>query len=144
VRGRCGGQRLQKLRGVAIFLFRSLSTPANLFCGFLAIVLSAQARFVEGAVAVFVGMVLDILDGKVARVTRTTTQFGVEFDSLADVVSFCVAPAFMLYSLALSQAGRGAWLGAFLFVICGALRLARFNVYQGLTHLPYFVRLPTP
>src|SRR5262249_367469 len=119
-------------------------TTANLFCGFLAILLSAQGRFVEGAVSVFVGMVLDILDGKVARLTRTTTQFGVEFDSLADVVSFCVAPAFMLYSLALSQAGRVAWLGAFLFVIRGPLRLARFNVYQGVTDRRYFVGLPTP
>jgi CDP-diacylglycerol--serine O-phosphatidyltransferase len=107
-------------------------------------VLSAQARFVEAAVAVFVGMILDILDGKVARLTRTTTQFGVEFDSLADVVSFCVAPAFMLYALALQQFGRVAWLGAFLFVICGALRLARFNVYQGVTDRRYFVGLPTP
>ena len=127
-----------------IFLLPSLLTTGNLFCGFLAIVLSAQARFVEAAVAVFVGMILDILDGKVARLTRTTTQFGVEFDSLADVVSFCVAPAFMLYALALGQFGRVAWLGAFLFVICGALRLARFNVYQGVTDRRYFVGLPTP
>jgi len=127
-----------------IFLLPSLLTTGNLFCGFLAIVLSAQARFVEAAVAVFVGMILDILDGKVARLTRTTTQFGVEFDSLADVVSFCVAPAFMLYALALQQFGRVAWLGAFLFVICGALRLARFNVYQGVTDRRYFVGLPTP
>jgi CDP-diacylglycerol---serine O-phosphatidyltransferase len=127
-----------------IFLLPSLLTTANLFCGFLAIVFSAQGRFVDAAVAVFVGMVLDILDGKVARLTKTTTQFGVEFDSLADVVSFCVAPAFMLYSLALERFGRVAWLGAFLFVICGALRLARFNVYQGVTDRRYFVGLPTP
>jgi CDP-diacylglycerol--serine O-phosphatidyltransferase len=134
--------REQPRRG--IFLLPSLLTTGNLFCGFLAIVLSAQSRFVEAAVAVFVGMILDILDGKVARLTRTTTQFGVEFDSLADVVSFCVAPAFMLYALALQQFGRVAWLGAFLFVICGALRLARFNVYQGVTDRRYFVGLPTP
>jgi len=134
--------REQPRRG--IFLLPSLLTTGNLFCGFLAIVLSAQARFVEAAVAIFVGMILDILDGKVARLTRTTTQFGVEFDSLADVVSFCVAPAFMLYALALREFGRVAWLGAFLFVICGALRLARFNVYQGVTDRRYFVGLPTP
>jgi CDP-diacylglycerol--serine O-phosphatidyltransferase len=137
-------QELREHPRRGIFLLPSLLTTANLFCGFLAIVLSAQARFVEAAVAVFVGMVLDILDGKVARLTRTTTQFGVEFDSLADVVSFCVAPAFLLYSLALAHAGRVAWLGAFLFVICGALRLARFNVYQGVTDRRYFVGLPTP
>ena len=129
-------QELREHPRRGIFLLPSLLTTANLFCGFLAIVLSAQSRFVEAAVAVFVGMVLDILDGKVARLTRTTTQFGVEFDSLADVVSFCVAPAFMLYSLVLSQAGRIAWLGA--------LRLARFNVYQGVTDRRYFVGLPTP
>ena len=137
-------QELREHPRRGIFLLPSLLTTGNLFCGFLAIVLSAQTRFVEAAIAVFVGMVLDILDGKVARLTRTTTQFGVEFDSLADVVSFCVAPAFMLYALALSHAGRIAWLGAFLFVICGALRLARFNVYQGVTDRRYFVGLPTP
>ena len=120
-------QELREHPRRGIFLLPSLLTTANLFCGFLAIVLSAQARFVEAAVAVFVGMVLDILDGKVARLTRTTTQFGVEFDSLA-----------------LAHAGRVAWLGAFLFVICGALRLARFNVYQGVTDRRYFVGLPTP
>jgi len=136
-------QELREHPRRGIFLLPSLLTTANLFCGFLAIVLSAQARFLEAAVAIFVGMVLDILDGKVARLTRTTTQFGVEFDSLADVVSFCVAPAFMLYSLALSRAGRVAWLGAFLFVICGALRLARFNIHQGVSDCRYFVGLQT-
>jgi CDP-diacylglycerol---serine O-phosphatidyltransferase len=137
-------QELREHPRRGIFLLPSLLTTGNLFCGFLAIVRASQGRFVEAAVAVFVGMVLDILDGKVARLTRTTTQFGVEFDSLADVVSFCVAPAFILYSLALAHAGRIAWLGAFLFVICGALRLARFNIHQGVTDRRYFVGLPTP
>jgi CDP-diacylglycerol--serine O-phosphatidyltransferase len=134
--------REQRRRG--IFLLPSLFTTANLFCGFLAMVLASQGRFVDAAIAVFVAMVLDILDGKVARLTKTTTQFGVEFDSLADVVSFCVAPAFMLYHLVLADLGRAAWLGAFLFVICGALRLARFNVYAGVSDRRYFVGLPTP
>jgi CDP-diacylglycerol--serine O-phosphatidyltransferase len=127
-----------------IFLLPSLLTTGNLICGFLALILTAEARFFEAAVSIFVAMVMDTLDGKVARLTKTTTQFGVEFDSLADVVSFCVAPAFMLYTLALGQLGRAAWLGAFLFVICGALRLARFNVYTGVTDRRYFVGLPTP
>ena len=78
--------------------------------------------------AIFVAMVMDMLDGRVARLMKATSQFGVEFDSLADVVSFGVAPAFLLYSFALARLGRAAWFGAFLFVICGALRLARFNV----------------
>jgi CDP-diacylglycerol--serine O-phosphatidyltransferase len=134
--------REQPRRG--IFLLPSLLTTGNLFCGFLAIVLTADAHFTEAAVALFVGMVLDILDGKVARLTKTTTQFGVEFDSLADVVTFCVAPAFMLYTFALGRLGRAAWLGAFLFVICGALRLARFNVHSGVSDRRYFVGLPTP
>jgi CDP-diacylglycerol--serine O-phosphatidyltransferase len=137
-------QELREHPRRGIFLLPSLLTTGNLFCGFLALVLTAEARFIEASVAIFVAMVMDILDGKVARLTKTTTQFGVEFDSLADVVSFCVAPAFMLYTLALGQLDRAAWLGAFLFVICGALRLARFNVYSGVTDRRYFVGLPTP
>jgi CDP-diacylglycerol--serine O-phosphatidyltransferase len=134
--------REQPRRG--IFLLPSLLTTGNLFCGFLAMVLTSQGRFIEASISIFAAMVMDILDGKVARLTNTTTQFGVEFDSLADVVSFCVAPAFMLYVVALERLGRAAWLGAFLFVICGALRLARFNVYSGVTDRRYFVGLPTP
>ena len=137
-------QELREHPRRGIFLLPSLLTTGNLFCGFLALIWTAEARYVEAAVAIFVDMVMDILDGKVARLTRTTTQFGVEFDSLADVVSFCVAPAFMLYTVALSRLGRAAWLGAFLFVICGALRLARFNVYSGAGDRRYFVGLPTP
>jgi CDP-diacylglycerol--serine O-phosphatidyltransferase len=137
-------QELREQRRRGIFLLPSLLTTGNLFCGFLALILTTQQRFTEAAVAVFVAMVLDLLDGKVARLTKTTSQFGVEFDSLADVVSFCVAPAFMLYMLALAPLGRAAWLGAFLFVICGALRLARFNVYTGVVDRRYFVGLPTP
>jgi CDP-diacylglycerol--serine O-phosphatidyltransferase len=123
-------QELREQRRRGIFLLPSLLTTGNLFCGFLAIILAAEARYTEAAVAIFVAMVMDMLDGKVARLTKTTTQFGVEFDSLADVVSFGVAPAFMLYTFALAPLGRAAWLGAFLFVACGALRLARFNVYS--------------
>src|SRR5882724_6007228 len=137
-------QELREQRRRGIFLLPSLLTTGNLFCGFLALILTTQGRYTEAAVAVFVAMVLDLLDGKVARLTKTTSQFGVEFDSLADVVSFCVAPAFMLYTLALAPLGRAAWLGAFLFVICGALRLARFNVYTGIVDRRYFVGLPTP
>jgi CDP-diacylglycerol--serine O-phosphatidyltransferase len=134
--------RQQPRRG--IFLLPSLLTTGNLFCGFLAVVLASQSRFIEASISLFVAMVLDMLDGKVARLTKTTTQFGVEFDSLADVVSFGVAPAFMLYAFALAPLGRAAWLGAFLFAICGALRLARFNVYAGVTDRRYFVGLPIP
>jgi CDP-diacylglycerol--serine O-phosphatidyltransferase len=134
--------RQQPRRG--IFLLPSLLTTANLFCGLLAIKWAAEGYFTEAAISIFVAMVLDTLDGKVARLTRTTTQFGVEFDSLADIVSFGVAPAFMLYSFALQPFGRPGWLAAFLFVICGALRLARFNVHSGVSDRRYFVGLPIP
>src|SRR6266536_3000524 len=115
-------QELREHPRRGIFLLPSLLTTGNLFCGFLALILTAEARFVEASVAIFVAMVMDVLDGKVARLTKTTTQFGVEFDSLADVVSFCVAPAFMLYTLA----------------------LARLNVHSGVSDRRYFVGLPTP
>jgi CDP-diacylglycerol--serine O-phosphatidyltransferase len=137
-------QSLREKRRRGIFLLPSLLTTANLFSGFLAVLLTANGRYADAAVAILVAILLDILDGKVARLTNTTTQFGLEFDSLADIVSFCVAPAFLLYAWALSQLGRAAWLAAFLFVICGAIRLARFNVYAGLLDRRFFVGLPTP
>jgi CDP-diacylglycerol---serine O-phosphatidyltransferase len=87
---------------------------------------------------------MDLLDGRVARLMKATSQFGVEFDSLADVVSFCVAPAFLVYSYALKDLSRPAWFGAFLFVICGALRLARFNVQTGTVDRRFFIGLSTP
>jgi len=137
-------QNLQEKRQRGIFLLPSLFTTANLFSGFLAVLLTTHRRYSEAALAILVAILLDILDGKVARLTNTTTQFGVEFDSLADVVSFCVAPAFLLYGWKLSHLGRAAWLASFLFVICGAIRLARFNVFSGVTDRRYFVGLPTP
>jgi len=127
-----------------IYLLPNLLTTLCLFGGFYAVIAAIDGNFKSAAIAIFVAMVMDMLDGKVARLTKTTTQFGVEFDSLADVVSFGVAPAFMLYAFALAPLGRAAWLGAFLFAICGALRLARFNVYSGVTDRRYFVGLPIP
>src|SRR5437867_2951464 len=137
-------QELREHPRRGIFLLPSLLTTGNLFCGFLALILTAEARFVEASVAIFVAMVMDVLDGKVARLTKTTTQFGVEFDSLADVVSFCVAPAFMLYTLAFARVGRAAGLGTFAFEVCGALRLARFNVQTGTVDRRFFIGLSTP
>src|SRR3989304_5928105 len=102
-------QSLREKRRRGIFLLPSLLTTANLFSGFLAVLLTANGRYADAAVAILAAILLDILDGKVARLTNTTTQFGLEFDSLADVVSFCVAPAFLLYAWALSQLGRAAW-----------------------------------
>jgi len=121
-------RELREKRGRGIVLLPSLLTTGNLFCGFFALLLTVEGRFSHAALAIFVAMVMDLLDGRVARLMKATSQFGVEFDSLADVVSFCVAPAFLVYSFALKDLSRPAWFGAFLFVICGALRLARFNI----------------
>jgi CDP-diacylglycerol--serine O-phosphatidyltransferase len=125
-------QELREKRRHGIFLLPSLLTTGNLFCGFFSMLLAANQRYPEAALAIFVAMVMDLLDGRVARLMKATSQFGVEFDSLADVVSFCVAPAFLLYAF------------AFLFVICGALRLARFNVQTGSVDRRFFIGLSTP
>lgn len=137
-------QQLREQRGRGIFLLPSLLTTGNLFCGFFAILLAMEGRYGEAGLAVYVAMIMDLLDGRVARLMKATSQFGVEFDSLADVVSFCVAPAFLLYAFALRDLGRPAWFGAFLFVICGALRLARFNVAVGTVDRRFFIGLSTP
>jgi CDP-diacylglycerol--serine O-phosphatidyltransferase len=135
---------LRERRRTGIFLLPSLLTTGNLFLGFFALLLTVENRYTEAALAIFVAMIMDVLDGRVARLMKATSQFGLEFDSLADVVSFCVAPAFLIYSFALSVLERPAWFGAFLFVICGALRLARFNIHTGTVDRRFFVGLPTP
>ena len=137
-------QELRERRSQGIFLLPSLLTTANLFCGFLALLLTTEGRYTEAVLAIYVAMVMDLLDGRVARLMKATSQFGVEFDSLADVVSFCVAPAFLIHAFALSHLGRPAWFAGFLFAICGALRLARFNVQTGSTDRRFFVGLSTP
>ncbi|RPH75720.1 MAG: CDP-diacylglycerol--serine O-phosphatidyltransferase, partial [Candidatus Rokuibacteriota bacterium] len=136
-------QELRDRRRQGIFLFPSLLTTGNLFCGFFSLLLAVDHRFTEAALVILVAMVMDLLDGRVARLIKATSQFGVEYDSLADVISFCVAPAFLLYAFALQPLGRAAWFGAFLFVVCGALRLARFNV-QTAVDRRFFVGLSTP
>ena len=135
---------LRERRRKSIFLFPSLLTTGNVFCGFFSMLLAVEHRYTEAALAIFVAMIMDLLDGRVARLMKATSQFGVEYDSLADIVSFGVAPAFMLYWFALRDLGRPAWFAAFLFVICGALRLARFNVITGTADKRYFVGLPIP
>lgn len=137
-------QTLRENRRHGIYLLPSLLTVGNIFSGFLSMVLTFDGRYTEAALAIFVAMVMDILDGKVARLTKTTTLFGKEFDSLADVVSFGVAPGLLLYSYAFKDLGRIGWLAAFLFVICGALRLARFNVMTLSQDRRYFIGLPIP
>src|SRR5438105_10720535 len=135
---------LREKRSRSIFLLPSLLTTGNLFCGFLALLLTVQGRYTDAAISIFVAMVMDLLDGRVARLMKATSQFGVEYDSLADVVSFGVAPAFLVYSFALKDLSRPARFGAFLFVICGALRLARFNEQTRSVARRLFIVLPIP
>lgn len=136
--------RLEERRRLGVFLLPGLLTAANLLAGFCALVLTLERKFWWAAVAVLLGILMDILDGKVARLTRTTTHFGQEFDSLADVVSFGLAPAFLVYAWALEPLGRVGQGAAFLYLVCGALRLARFNVLSGLVDRRYFIGLPIP
>ncbi len=122
----------------------SVLTTANLFCGFYGIIAALSEEFYRAAIAILVAVVFDGLDGKVARLTKTTSNFGVEYDSLADLLSFGVAPSLILYLWALEPVGRFGWLAAFIFVICGALRLARFNVQVPQATGFDFTGLPIP
>ncbi len=135
----------------SIYLLPNMFTAAALFAGFYAIVAAIQSHFELAAIAVFVAMVLDGVDGRVARLTHTESTFGTEFDSLADMISFGLAPALIMYEWALSgMANLGwapaklGWLAAFLYTACAALRLARFNTQVSSTDKRYFVGLPSP
>ncbi|ATZ72568.1 CDP-diacylglycerol--serine O-phosphatidyltransferase [Idiomarina sp. X4] len=131
-----------KSRG--IYLLPNLFTTAGLFSGFYAIVASMNERFIEAAVAIFIAMIFDGLDGRVARMTNTESDFGAEFDSMADIVSFGMAPALVMYNYALADLGKLGWLAAFIFVAGGALRLARFNTNLGSSDKRYFQGLAIP
>ncbi|MFC1515961.1 CDP-diacylglycerol--serine O-phosphatidyltransferase [Thermodesulfobacteriota bacterium] len=127
-----------------IYILPNIFTSVNLFCGFYAVIASINGKFVAGSVAILIGVMFDILDGKIARATNTTSKFGIEYDSLADLVSFGLAPGLMIYLWALRPLGRLGWLAGFLFMACGALRLARFNSQVGTVSSDYFVGLPIP
>ena len=128
-----------------VYLFPNLFTTGNLFMGFYSIVASLKGRFELAAWAIIVAMFFDVLDGKVARLMGATSSFGIQYDSLADLVSFGVAPGLLAYHWVLAPLGRMGWLTAFFFLTCGALRLARFNI-QGDTpdKNRYFQGLPIP
>ena len=127
-----------------VYILPNLFTTGNLFCGFFAIVSVFQEKVLFAAIAILLASVFDVLDGKVARLSGATSKFGVQYDSLADLVSFGVAPALLAFSWALRPYGRFGWLAAFLFVVCGALRLARFNVMSASGETRYFKGLPIP
>ncbi len=136
--------RLHKIRKQGIFIVPSLITSASFFCGFYAIVSSINGSFYYAAWAIVFAILFDGLDGRVARATGATTEFGVEYDSLSDLISFGAAPAILMYNWVLVPFGKIGWMAAFLFVICGALRLARFNTQSSEIRKDRFVGLPIP
>src|ERR1043165_6196870 len=127
-----------------IYLLPNLFTIAGLFAGFYAIVTAMEGYFNYAAVAIFVAMIMDFFDGRVARLTNTQSAFGAELDSLSDMVSFGVAPALVIYSWSLEGLGKLGWLAAFIFAAAGALRLARFNTQVLVADKRYFQGLPIP
>mgnify|MGYP001473453672 CR=1 FL=1 len=133
------------MRDRGIYLLPNLFTTGALFAGFYAIVQAMNERFEYAAVAIFIAMVLDGLDGRVARLTHTQSAFGAEFDSLADMVSFGVAPALVIYEFALQDLGKFGWIAAFVYCAGAALRLARFNTQLDvITDKRFFQGLPSP
>ena len=133
-----------RVRRRGIYLLPNLFTAAALFAGFYAIVQAMNVNYEHAAVAIFVAMVLDGLDGRIARMTRTQSAFGAEFDSLADMVSFGAAPALVMYEWALRDLGKLGWVAAFVYVAGAALRLARFNTLLEVADKRWFQGLPSP
>jgi len=134
----------EKQRRRGIYLLPNLFTTAALFAGFFAIISAIKGRYEVAAIAIFIAMVLDGLDGRVARMTNTQTEFGAEYDSLSDMVSFGVAPALVVYLWGLSTMGKLGWLAAFIYTAGAALRLARFNTQVSSADKRYFQGLPSP
>lgn len=131
-----------KARG--IYLLPNLFTTAALFSGFYAVVASMNGRFESAAIAVFIAMIFDGLDGRIARMTGTESSFGVQYDSLSDMISFGIAPSLVSYNWALHDLGKIGWLAAFIFAVSAALRLARFNTQVGKADKHYFQGLASP
>ena len=131
-------------RRKGIYVLPNLFTLAGLFGGFYAIVMAMNGRFEQAAIGVFCAMVLDSLDGRVARMTNTQSAFGEQMDSLSDMVSFGAAPALIVYEWALKGLGKAGWIAAFVYCACAALRLARFNTNIGVVDKRFFQGLPSP
>ncbi len=135
-------QKIKRRRG--IYLLPNLFTTAALFSGFYAVLAAVNSQFEPAAIAIFAAMILDGMDGRVARMTNTQTAFGAEYDSLSDMVAFGLAPALVMYVWALKSLGKFGWLAAFVFTAAAALRLARFNTQVGSADRRYFQGLPSP
>ena len=127
-----------------VYLLPNVLTTFGLFAGFFAVILATKGQYADAAIAIFVAMLFDGLDGRVARLTNTQSSFGEQYDSMADMLSFCVAPALLVYFWQFSDLGKIGWLGAFVYTAAGALRLARFNTQIGVEDKRYFQGLPSP
>lgn len=134
----------KKVRHKGVYFLPNLFTTGALFAGFYAIISAMNSNFSAAAVAIFVAMILDGLDGRVARLTNTSSAFGEQYDSLSDMVSFGLAPALVMFIWALSTLGKLGWAAAFVYAACAALRLARFNTQIGVVDKKYFVGLASP
>jgi CDP-diacylglycerol--serine O-phosphatidyltransferase len=134
----------QTVRRRGIYLLPNLFTTGGLFAGFYAIIAAFRGDFESAPIAIFVAMVFDGLDGRIARLTNTSSKFGEEYDSLADMVSFGVAPALVMFSWGLGEMGKFGWSAAFIYVACAALRLARFNTQIDTADKNYFTGLASP
>ncbi len=133
---------MKRRRG--IYILPNLFTTSAMFAGFYSIVSAMNDRYEAAAIAIFVAMILDGMDGRIARLTNTQSDFGVQYDSLSDMVSFGLAPALVIYQWSLVSIGKVGWLGAFLFAAAAALRLARFNTQAASADKRYFQGLPSP
>ncbi len=127
-----------------VYLLPNVLTTFGLFSGFFAIILATKGQFAESAIAIFIAMLWDGLDGRVARLTNTQSEFGAQYDSMSDMVSFGVAPALLVYFWLFADLGKVGWIGAFIYIAGGALRLARFNTQIGIADKRYFQGLPSP
>ena len=135
-------EKIRSKRG--IYLLPSVLTTFGMFAGFYSIISSINGDFTIAAISILIAMFWDTLDGRVARLTNTQSAFGAEYDSLADLVSFGLAPALLVYQWTLYELGRFGWLAAFVYLACAALRLARFNTQVGIADKRYFQGLPSP
>ncbi|KTD32684.1 CDP-diacylglycerol-serine-O- phosphatidyltransferase [Legionella moravica] len=135
---------MKKEHHSGIYLLPNILTTASLFAAFYSLVSSMKGQYEAAVIAMFVGMIADGLDGRIARLTNTQTEFGAQYDSLSDMVTFGVAPSLLLYNLTLSQLGKFGWLVAFVYTAAVALRLARFNTQLETADKRYFQGLPCP
>ena len=135
-------EKIPRKRG--IYILPSVLTTFGMFAGFYSIISSINGDFTIAAISIMIAMMWDTLDGRVARLTNTQSAFGAEYDSLADLVSFGLAPALLVYEWSLYELGRFGWLAAFVYLACAALRLARFNTQVGIADKRFFQGLPSP